>query len=168
MDGTLLLGDVSVMGFRAALAARPHALLSALPLLLTRRAAFKQRLATLGPLDVGALPLRQAVIAHLAAEKARGRMLHLATGADEHLAHAVAARLGFFTRVFASDGRTNLTGPRKAACLVAAFPDGFVYAGDSAMDLHVWRVAAGAVLVNVSDRVARAVGAMQVPVEARF
>jgi phosphoglycolate phosphatase-like HAD superfamily hydrolase len=168
MDGTLLRTDVTWDGVVDALWRSPRTLAGAAPTLLRGRAAFKQRLATLGALDVAGLPWRTDLLDYLHAARARGRALHLATGADETIARAVATHLGLFGRVWGSDGATNLTGPRKAAVLVAAFPEGFVYAGDSAADLHVWRRASGAILVGVSGSVERAVARLGTPVEARF
>ncbi len=72
----------------------------------------------------------------------------LATAADAVLAGQLASRLGFIDQVFASDGQRNLKGSEKAAMLRQLFPAGFIYAGDSAADLKVWRHASGIVLVN--------------------
>lgn len=168
MDGTLLRTDVTWEGIMGALRRSPWRLAGAAPALLRGRAAFKQRLATLGAIDVAGLPWRTDVLDYLHATRARGRALHLATGADETIARAVAMHLGLFDRVWGSDGATNLTGARKASVLAAAFPDGFVYAGDSTADLHVWRRAKGAILVGVSGSVERAVATLGTPVEARF
>jgi hypothetical protein len=60
---------------------------------------------------------------------------------------------GFIDQVFASGGRRNLKGSEKAAMLRQLFPAGFVYAGDSAADLEVWRHASGIMLVNARQSV---------------
>lgn len=168
MDGTLIAADVTWLAVAASLKARPLALLLILPALTAGRAAFKRRVAALSGIDVAGLPWRADVLAYLHAQAALGRALYLATGADETIARAVAAHLGLFTRVWGSDGATNLTGRRKAAVLAGAFPEGFVYAGDSGADVHVWRRASGAVLVGVTPAVAQAVARLGTPVEARF
>jgi phosphoserine phosphatase len=85
----------------------------------------------------------------------------LATAADAVLAEQLASRLGFIDQVFASDGQQNLKGSAKAELLRKLFPAGFIYAGDSAADLKVWRHASGIVLVNARLSVkdaARALG----------
>ena len=70
----------------------------------------------------------------------------LATAADRRIAAAVAAHLGLFSAVFASDGKVNLKGQAKADALVQRYgAGGYVYVGDSWADLPVWRDAAGAV-----------------------
>jgi phosphoserine phosphatase len=65
--------------------------------------------------------------------------------------------------VFASDGQRNLKGSEKAAMLRQHFPAGFVYAGDSAADLKVWRHASGIILVNARQSVADAARALGQP-----
>jgi 4-hydroxybenzoate polyprenyltransferase len=84
-------------------------------------------------------------------QRAHGRTIVLATAADERGARAVADHLGLFDDVIASDGKTNLKGVAKARALAARFPEGFVYAGDSAADLAVWRAARRPILVNASE-----------------
>lgn len=67
----------------------------------------------------------------------------------------MAAHLDLFDEVLASDGTRNLRGAEKAAALVARFGErGFDYAGDSPVDLPVWRQARHAVLVGVPAAVA--------------
>ena len=61
--------------------------------------------------------------------------MHLATAADRRTAEAVAAHVGLFDTVEASDGAHNLKGQGKAERLAERFPSGFVYAGDHAADL---------------------------------
>src|SRR5262249_21664120 len=62
--------------------------------------------------------------------------------ADESIALAVAAHLGLFDEVIASDGAHNLKGAAKAERLVARFgAGGFAYIGDSSADEVVWQQA---------------------------
>jgi phosphoserine phosphatase len=67
----------------------------------------------------------------------------------------VAQHLGCFDRVFASDGAVNLKSLRKAEALAAAYPLGFVYAGNERADLAVWAAAKAAVVVNASPALER-------------
>ena len=148
LDGTLLRSDLLHETFAAAFFRNPLAtLFVVLRALLAGRARLKQALCALACLDVEALPLRAPVVAYLQEQKRLGRELHLATAADRSVAQALAARVGLFERVYASDGERNLKGRAKAAVLVAAFPQGFSYAGDCRADLAVWRHAASAVVV---------------------
>ncbi|HVY87185.1 MAG TPA: UbiA family prenyltransferase, partial [Caulobacterales bacterium] len=84
----------------------------------------------------------------------------LATASDRAAADLVAAHVGVFDAVFASDGETNLKSHRKAERLAEAFPEGFAYAGNEMADLKVWSKASHAVVVNapawLSDHAHRA------------
>lgn len=165
MDGTLLKTDVLAEALL-----RHQWLLAAAPVLLAigGRPALKRFAARHAKLDIAALPYREDFIAWLRAEKARGRALVLATAADRETAERVAAHVGLFDGVLASEGRVNLKAHAKAAALAARFPDGFVYAGDGAADLPVWRTAKAAVLVNVKPALKARVVALGVPIEAAF
>jgi 4-hydroxybenzoate polyprenyltransferase len=169
MDETLLRTDTLYEGFAAALFSQPlETALATARLPRDGVAAYKKRLSEIVALDCATLPLNEPLVEYLRAEAARGRPIHLATAADRSIADAVAARLAIFASVQASESGHNLKGPRKAERLRAAFPDGFVYAGDCAADLAVWRQAAGAVVVSPSEGLARRVGAAGVPIERTF
>lgn len=168
MDHTLLRTDVLMEGIAAALFHRPWAFLAALPSLLAGRPAFKRAIARAARLDPQTLPLREDLLALLEREHARGRVILLATAADEDAARAVAARTGLFAQVLGTKGRRNLKGRAKRRALAAAFPDGFSYAGDSSADLAVWKGARSAILVGAAPDVAAAVRRSKTPVEAEL
>lgn len=142
LDGTLIHSDLLWESFVAAIKQRPSTLLR-LPLWLLRgRAHLKRQLAQSAALDVAVLPYREEVVSLVRGEYARGREVVLATAADASLAAAVAAHLGVFTSVLASDGRINLKGTAKATLLVNRFGAGqFDYIGDSPADVPVWNSA---------------------------
>ena len=77
---------------------------------------------------------------------------------------AVARHTGVFEEVIASDGARNLAGARKAAVLVERFAErGFDYAGNGTVDLHVWKRARRAWVVNAPRSLAaRAAGHCEV------
>jgi phosphoserine phosphatase len=169
MDGTLLETDVLAEGMRKVWRERPVGFLDALlRLAMGGRPPFKRRIATLAQLNIDALPVRRGFLAWLQAEKADGRALWLATAADRITAEKVAARFGVFDGVLASDGAVNLKSRAKARALAAQFPAGFVYAGDSAADIAVWRASKGMIMVGVRESVARKVRALAAPVERIF
>jgi hypothetical protein len=169
MDGALLRTDVLAEGMAKALTLRPWALLGACLLFpLGGRPAFKRRIAHIAPIDAAALPYREAFLEHLRSERARGRRLLLATAADAGPAEAVAAHLGLFDAVLASDGRVNRKGRRKAEAIEAHVGSRFAYAGDSAIDLQVWRHAQAIVLAGASGSVMRRAGRLGKPIEATF
>ena len=71
LDGTLLRTDLLHESAVTAVARAPLAALGALgPLIRGDRAALKRRLASLGTVDAATLPLRDEVVALVAAERA--------------------------------------------------------------------------------------------------
>lgn len=162
LDGTLvhtdMLHETTVRAVRDA----PWALLM-LPVWLSRgKAHLKQQLATRAVVDTAVLPYNTALLDALREEKAKGRTLVLCTASDRKVAEQVAAHLGIFDQVIASDGLHNLAGPNKAQALTEHFGQGgFDYAGNSSVDLDVWQAAGSAWVVNASPAVtarARALG----------
>jgi apolipoprotein N-acyltransferase len=72
------------------------------------------------------------------------------------MAQPVAAHVGLFDEVLASDGKTNLRSTNKLRALTEKFGErGFDYAGNSHMDFAVWRGSRHAVVVNASRGVLR-------------
>lgn len=156
LDGTLIAGDLLYKSFVSALLRNPLIVFRGPAWLLGGRAALKRQLALRARIEWDRLQLHQDVVALAIREKAAGRTIVLATAADAVLAQQLASRLGFIDRVFASDGQRNLKGSAKAEMLGQLFPAGFIYAGDSAADLRVWRRARGIILVNARGSVAEA------------
>ena len=149
MDGTLVHSDTLWEACLRLLAERPWMALLLPFWLLGGKAAFKQRLAQHLQLDPQTLPYNQPLLEFLQAEKQRGRPLWLVTASHHQTAEAVADYIGLFDGVLASDAGHNLSGSRKAARLVEQFgKQGFVYAANAAIDLKIWRHAAGSIVVN--------------------
>src|ERR1700712_829776 len=163
LDGTLIAGDMLYKSFFSILRRNPFVVFQCAAWLLDGRAALKRQLALRSRIDWDRLKLHQDVVALAVREKTAGRAIVLATAADAVLAEQLASRLGFIDQVFASDGQRNLKGFEKAALLRQLFPAGFIYAGDSAADLKVWRHASGIVLVNARQSVADAARALGRP-----
>lgn len=158
LDGSLIRTDLLWESVAALLRDRPWTLLRLPGWLRAGRATLKQRLAEAASLDVASLPYRSEVLAYLSDQKARGRSLVLATAADAALAEAIAAHLGLFDAVLASDGQHNLKGAGKRAALEARFGvRGFDYLGDSPADLAVWESARSALVVGGTPEFAQAV-----------
>ncbi len=166
VDGTLVSGDLLIEGVARLFAASPLNLLSLLFWLAEGRAALKRRVAQKVPLAPSTLVLNPAVLAEIAAAKAAGREVWLASAADELAVAPLAEAVGT-AGFLASDGRTNLAGEAKAAALVERFGEGgFDYAGNERRDLAVWRHARRAVGVGLPARLAREVHALDE--DARF
>ena len=107
--------------------------------LFSGKAAFKERLAHEVELDPAALPYDPAVLALVRAERARGRSVVLATGAQRIFAEQVAAHLGLFDLVLATGDGVNLTSHNKARRLAELYgARGYDYIGNAKADLPVW------------------------------
>jgi 4-hydroxybenzoate polyprenyltransferase len=157
LDGTLIHADLFVESALRFIMAKPFNILRLIGWILAGRAVAKANLARLAPCNPADLPYDERVLAWLREERATGRMIVLATAADQAEAQAVAGHLGLFDIVLASNGETNLKSARKAEWLSAQFPDGFAYAGNHTDDLAVWSRAETVVVVNASPKLTQSV-----------
>jgi len=150
MDGTLILSDMSVISAKRVIARRPWMILGVLlKEILGKRAQWKRDLAERLVFDPAELDYHEGFLDWITGESARGRTLVLATASDRIVAERVAAHVGLFSDVMASDVTYNLRGRRKAEALVSRFGEGgFGYAGNSHHDLTVWGRAGQIVVVN--------------------
>jgi 4-hydroxybenzoate polyprenyltransferase len=153
LDGTLVKSDTLVDSLLVLLRTRP-ALLLALPgRLLHGKAAFKAFVNQSISLDVAYLPYNRQLLHFLQQERAKGRQIYLATGADIALANRVAAHLGIFTGVLGSDGATNLTGNKKLLSLRSLLgSSAFDYIGNDTPDLPLLAQATEPMVANPSLR----------------
>jgi 4-hydroxybenzoate polyprenyltransferase len=158
LDGSLVRTDTLVEGLLESLR-NPRDWAGLWRSVLRGRAALKRQLTIRTSLDPALLPYEQTLIDYLQTQRECGRRLVLATAADRMMADGVNAHLKLFDEVIASDGARNLKGPAKSDALVKRFGAGnFTYVGNSRPDLHVWRHAGSAIVVNaprrLSDKVA--------------
>jgi 4-hydroxybenzoate polyprenyltransferase/phosphoserine phosphatase len=167
LDYTLLLTDTLWETFAVAVFKRPLSTAPGFFQLRKGRAAFKHALSADGILDVHSLPSNESFVEYLRKERSAGRELHLVSAANQNVVNAVADRFGFFESATGSDGVRNLKGQVKAAYLRERFPHGFAYAGDSHVDLAVWKEASAAVLVGATAVVSRK-AEKYTKIEARF
>jgi phosphoserine phosphatase len=154
LDGTLIHADLFFRSILRFLSREPWRAPQMLLWFVNGRAYVKARLADHAPAPE-TLPYDERVVDWLKEERARGRILVLASASDRKAVEAVARHLDLFDAVYASDGRVNLKSRRKAAALREAFPQGFVYAGNERADLKVWEASAFAVLVNTDEALTR-------------
>ena len=154
LDGTLIKTDLLWECVVFLLKARPWVLLLIPLWLLQGRAVLKRQLAGRVNLNPDTLPYRHDVLEFLSEQKRAGRPIILVTAAERSLAERVAAHLGFFNEIYATQDKTNLKGRAKANLLTSKFPHGFEYIGDSKSDLAVWKAARGAFVVG-DERLAR-------------
>jgi len=159
LDGTLIHGDLLWECFVLLLKKNPFLLLLApFWLVIGGRAKVKRELARRVSLEPRNIAYNRELLDFLEAEHRRGRTLVLVTASDQELAESVAAYTGLFQRVHGSSEGKNLKGRAKAEFLRATFGDhAFEYAGDSAADMHVWKISSGAYVVGseaTAERVA--------------
>ena len=156
LDGTLIHSDMlhetAIRVFRDS----PFEALR-IPFLLTKgKAHLKQHLASHTDIDPQTLPYNEELLDWLKQQRAEGRRLVLCTASDRTIAEPIAAHLGIFDEVIASDGVVNMGGAHKADTLVGRFsPQGYDYAGNSHKDVPVWSQADKAIVVNSSKGVLR-------------
>jgi 4-hydroxybenzoate polyprenyltransferase/phosphoserine phosphatase len=156
MDGTLIRTDMMWESLVRLLRRNPLLALVSLFSLLRGRAWFKQRLAARIQVDPANVPYHLPFLDWLKQEKASGRKLVLATASDVEMARSIAAHVGLFEEVLASDGKINLRNAAKRRALNDRFGKrGYDYAGNSPDDLGVWPDAREAVVVNASETLAR-------------
>ncbi|GBG14007.1 4-hydroxybenzoate octaprenyltransferase [Novimethylophilus kurashikiensis] len=162
LDGTLIKTDLLVESFLALVKRNPLALFLCFWWLLHGKARLKAEIAQRVEMDMSLLPYHAELTAFLQEEVSHGRRLYLCTAADRQLAQQVAAHLGIFDAVLASDGRTNLSGKYKAALLSEKFGEsGFDYCGNSHADLAIWKHAQYAIVVGHQGAgIVRAAGAI--------
>lgn len=164
LDGTLIRSDVLFESFVSAVKKNPLvALFSIWWFLVGGAALLKRRLAGVTVTDTDLIPVNQRIVALAEGESAAGRPVVLATAADQLLAARIAKRFSFLDRVIASNGIDNLKGATKAQVLADAYPQGFIYAGDSRADLAVWRKAKAAVTVDAPTPLAAKVNELGIP-----
>ena len=145
LDGTLVKTDIAqellVRAFRF-----PEALKAGLSAVPKGISPLKHALAHHVPLDAKRLPYRPGVLDHIAAARAAGRRVVLATAADQRVAEQVAEHLQIFDAVLASTPKLNLKSEAKLAAIKAdarahSDSEAFEYLGDSRADLVIWEAA---------------------------
>jgi 4-hydroxybenzoate polyprenyltransferase/phosphoserine phosphatase len=166
LDGTLLRTDLLLESFLELIKQNLLYLLL-IPLWLLRgKAALKREIARRVQLRVELLPWNADLLAYLREQKSRGRRLVLISAADQLLVEAVAAHLDLFDAAIGSDGQHNCGGAAKQQRIAAEAPR-YVYGGDRAVDIAVWRHAAAAIAVDVTPALRQRLAAL-VPIEAEF
>lgn len=154
LDGTLVYTDTLAEG--VVLSNVGCLMRALLKLPFSGRAGFKQEISSQNKLDASLLPYNTTLIDYLDRQKSQGRKLILATAASQATAEAVCKHLGLFDEIIASNEHRNLKGLAKAEVLCGRFGEGgFVYAGNAAADLAIWKSSSAAIIVNGSSNLAR-------------
>ncbi|WP_298910606.1 UbiA family prenyltransferase [uncultured Aliiroseovarius sp.] len=149
IDGTFLRTDILFESFWSALGKDPIRALKVSVLNLKQPARLKAELAEIANLRTDLLPVEPEVARLAEQAKSEGREVILASASHQPLVEALARDHDLSPRVFASDGKTNLKGDRKAAALVDTFgAQGFDYAGNAPVDRAIWSQADHAIVVG--------------------
>jgi 4-hydroxybenzoate polyprenyltransferase len=134
LDGTLVKSDTLIDSVLVIARQKPVELLRIPGWIAEGKALFKKHVTAAVELDVEHLPYNFPLLEWLRLQAGAGREMWLATAADRALADRVAAYLGIFRGVLASDGATNLAGGNKLAAFHAKFGDSFCYIGNAKPD----------------------------------
>lgn len=134
LDGTLVKSDTLVDSVLAMARQQPKSLLRIPGWIAQGKASFKRHVTQAVTLDVEHLPYNRPLLEWLRMQHGAGRKLYLATAADTALAERVAAHVGIFEGVLASDGSTNLAGGNKLAAFQQRFGTEFCYIGNASPD----------------------------------
>lgn len=167
VDGTLIKSNLLIESALKLFKQSPASIWWMLRWLLTGgKAQLKSRIAERVELDVRHLPFRAEVVALCRQAHEQGRRVVLATGAAMKYARAIARMLPA-DAVMATTDEHNLTGRRKLHAILGECGDrDFVYAGNEAVDLEIWRRSGGAIVCG-GDRLAAA-AARVAPVEVHL
>jgi 4-hydroxybenzoate polyprenyltransferase/beta-phosphoglucomutase-like phosphatase (HAD superfamily) len=168
LDGTLVHTDLLVESALRFVLRHPFRSPILLLWLLAGKAHLKSELARRVELDAATLPYNAPLLAHLTELAGRGVPIYLATGANIRYASAVAAHLGIFESVLASDAGNSLSGANKLRAIRQASPQRFIYAGNHPVDLPIWAASAGALVVGAPASVERKVRAHGIPILGSF
>lgn len=153
LDGTLVFSDLFLESLLLLIKRNPLYMFLIPVWLLRGRAVLKAEVAARVTPNPAALSYDREFIDWLEAERNAGRSLWLCTAANEFVATRVAAHLGIFDGVLASDRTVNLAGIAKASRLVERFGEaGFDYCGNERRDIEIWKHARGAVVVHGGQR----------------
>jgi 4-hydroxybenzoate polyprenyltransferase len=124
--------------------------------LLRNRRTLKQAMSSaissaLSDDEAASLPINEDLVTLAAEEASRGREVVIVTSSHVPSASKLQKRFVFVSGVLVlADGGNGLDRSAKAKEIARRFPEGFIYAGNSASDLDVWTAASAAILTRRS------------------
>jgi 4-hydroxybenzoate polyprenyltransferase/phosphoserine phosphatase len=155
LDGTLVKSDTLIDSVLAIARQHPMKLAQIPGWIAQGKASFKRHVTGAVELDVEHLPYNRPLLEYLRVQHGEGRAIYLATAADKTLAERVAAHLGIFAGVLASDGSINLAGGNKLAAFRSQFGEEFCYVGNAKPDVELLAACVSPMVAN-PDRALRA------------
>jgi hypothetical protein len=151
LDGTLIKENLVFYSIRMFLTRYPCKIFHAFFWLLKGYPYFKCKIAKLIPINPKNLTYNRKVIQFLTTQN---NPLYLVTGSAQNYANQIRNHLSkeiLFLKAFGASQDCRLTGRSKAAFLTKNFSS-FIYVGNSADDVHVWKHALEIVGVNVAKK----------------
>ena len=153
LDGTLVRTDLFLESLLQLLKRNPFNIFRIIFWILQGRAFVKERVTSCVDIHVEHLPFETLLLDYLREQKEQGRLIVLATASHRLYAEKVAAHLGIFDHVIATDGDNNIKGHHKLAAIRQYVGDAkFIYAGNSAADRPIWKAASANILVNAPSK----------------
>jgi 4-hydroxybenzoate polyprenyltransferase len=168
LDGTVVRGDTLLESALQVLRRSPLLLISMLVWLCRGKIYFKTQLANHVVPSPEGLAYHEKFVDFLREQKGAGRLLYLYSAADERIVSAVSKHLGLFdghlgTRALGS----NLRGAAKLRAIEehakSAGHAKWAYAGDSRVDIPIWRASHEILAVAVTSTVLRSLTGMDKP-----
>ncbi len=154
LDGTLVKTDMLYESLLGVVHHSPFKAFGLLNHLIKGKAQLKQYLAGHFSFQPALLPFDKSFVNWLKERKNAGQSLILCTATDSRIAGKIAAYLGIFDEVIASDGSVNMKGDNKVNLLEERFGrKGFDYCGNDFADLPVWAAARRVIVVNAREQV---------------
>jgi 4-hydroxybenzoate polyprenyltransferase len=151
LDYTLTRANTLLESICGVIANRPRSIWRVLWSLPQGPARFKDAIASIWLPDARILPYNSQVLEYLKSQRAEGRRIYLATGANHRIASQVANHLQLFDGVIASDRTHNRVGSQKLAAIRELVKSSdFSYAGGRRIDLRIWKAAAAGIVVGGS------------------
>ena len=154
LDGTLIKSDMLYETFWSVLSQNWQNAIRCIAALPFGRLELKKILSNQACIDVTSLPYDNSVLDLIRDHRRAGGKTALVSASEQGLVHSISEHLGLFDEAYGSHGETNLKGVAKRGFLERHYGKGaFIYAGDSAADLEVWKSADKIVTVNASRSV---------------
>ena len=164
-DGTLIATDLLYEAFFLMLKQYPIGLFLLPFWMFGGKANLKNQLAKVVVFDWKTLPFEDKIIQLIKKAKADNRKVILVTASPLKWAHGIADHLKCFDEVFASSESLNLSGKIKSNKLVSLYGEkGFDYAGNDNVDLKVWQLAAGAIIVSANKSLIKKLAKTSTPI----
>ncbi len=167
LDGTLLKTDTLFECLMCLLSRKPFAILWVPFWTFFGKARLKSELERAVKLDTTLLPKNDALIRYLTDQWQTGRKIFLYSAANQSIVDRVAKQFEFFAGCRGSSHCVNLKGVNKLHAIRGDLGGNFIYAGDSKVDLPIWREARGAILTGKAAQFTKRLP-NNVPIEASF